>query len=137
MRNVPSSMGNTSASELMERFRLQRAAVPLGVLADVRVVTGPPMIKDENGVLAGYVFADVDTARRKPGGWVAEAKTLVKKNLAMPSGYRLVWTGQYEFMAEMEARMRYVLPPFAVAGSFFLLWARGYNLSTAVWVGLV
>lgn len=157
-------VAGVTGSELFDRFRPQAAAVPLGVLADVRVVTGPPMIKDEDGVLAGYVFADVDTAQRDLGGWVREAKARVKGSLALPPGFRLVWTGQYEFMAEMEARMRYVLPltliliiiilhmsmqgwqqtalvllslPSAVAGSLVLLWVRKYNLSTAVWVGLV
>ena len=147
-----------------DRWRQPNAAVPLGTLADIRVVTGPPMIKDENGVLVGYVFADIDLAQRDLGGWVRDAKELVAQNLQLPSGYRLQWTGQYEFMAEMEARMRVVLPmtfvlivallylsmrgwpqtflvllslPFAVAGAVWLLAALGYNLSTAVWVGLI
>jgi Cu(I)/Ag(I) efflux system membrane protein CusA/SilA len=122
------------------------------------------MIKDENGVLVGYVFADIDLAERDLGGWVRDAKRLVAGNLVIPPGYRLQWTGQYEFMAEMESRMRVVLPmtfvlivallylsmrgvaqtllvllslPFAVAGSVWLLAALDYNLSTAVWVGLI
>jgi copper/silver efflux system protein len=122
------------------------------------------MIKDENGVLVGYVFADIDSSTRDLGGWVADAKEIVRTRLSLPPGYRLEWTGQYEFLAEMEARMRYVLPltlglvvvllflamrgwsqtflvllslPFAVAGSVWLLAALGYNLSTAVWVGLI
>jgi Cu(I)/Ag(I) efflux system membrane protein CusA/SilA len=140
------------------------AAVPLGELADVRVTTGPPMIKDENGVLVGYVFADIDQTRRDLGGWVDEAKAVVASQLALPAGYRLQWTGQYEFLAEMEARLRYVIPltlvlvvvlvylsmrgwpqtflvlssvPFAVTGSVWLLAFLNYNLSTAVWVGLI
>ena len=147
-----------------DRWRQPTAAVPLAALADVRVVTGPPMIKDENGVLVGYVFADIDLSQRDLGGWVRDAKELVAQNLLLPAGYRLQWTGQYEFMAEMEARMRIVLPltlvlivallylamrgwpqtflvllslPFAVAGSVWLLAALKYNLSTAVWVGLI
>jgi len=138
--------------------------VPLGAISEVRVVTGPPMIKDENGVLVGYVFADIDPAARDLGGWVNEAKAVVDRELRLPPGYRLQWTGQYEFMAEMQARMKYVLPltfglivvllylsmkgwaqtllvllslPFAVAGSVWLLAILGYNLSTAVWVGLI
>ncbi len=122
------------------------------------------MIKDENGVLVGYVFADIDSSKRDLGGWVRDAKALVGKQLELPAGARLEWTGQYEFMAEMEARMRYVLPltlvlivallflsmkgwpqtflvlmslPFALAGSVWLLSALEYNLSTAVWVGLI
>ncbi len=147
-----------------DRWRQPGAAVPLGTLADIRVVTGPPMIKNENGVLVGYVFADIDLAERDLGGWVRDAKDLVAAHLVVPPGYRLQWTGQYEFMAEMESRMRTVLPltlvlivallylamrgvaqtllvllslPFAVAGSVWLLAALDYNLSTAVWVGLI
>jgi copper/silver efflux system protein len=147
-----------------DRWRQPGATVPLGTLADISVVSGPPMIKDENGVLVGYVFADIDLAARDLGGWVNDAKDLVARYLVIPPGYRLQWTGQYEFMAEMEARMRTVLPltlvlivallymamrgiaqtvlvllsiPFAVAGSVWLLAALDYHLSTAVWVGLI
>jgi Cu(I)/Ag(I) efflux system membrane protein CusA/SilA len=158
-------MGGVSPSpDLMEQWRQPGAAVPLGELADVRVTTGPPMIKDENGVLVGYVFADIDQTQRDLGGWVADAKAVVASQLALPAGYRLQWTGQYEFLAEMEARLRYVIPltlvlvvallylsmrgwpqtllvlsslPFAVAGSVWLLAFMDYNLSTAVWVGLI
>jgi len=158
-------MGGTASSpDFMERWRQPGAAVPLGELAEVRVTTGPPMIKDENGVLVGYVFADIDQAQRDLGGWVDDAKVLVASRLKMPAGYRMQWTGQYEFLAEMEARLRYVVPltlvlvigllylavrgwpqtflvlaslPFALAGSVWLLAFMGYNLSTAVWVGMI
>jgi Cu(I)/Ag(I) efflux system membrane protein CusA/SilA len=151
-------------SDLLEQWRQPGAAVPLGELADVRVVTGPPMIKDENGVLVGYVFADIDPIQRDLGGWVDDAKALVGARLKLPAGHRLQWTGQYEFLAQMEARLRYIIPltlalvvlllylsmrgwpqtllvlcslPFAVAGSVWLLAFMHYNLSTAVWVGLI
>jgi Cu(I)/Ag(I) efflux system membrane protein CusA/SilA len=158
-------MGGLSASpDLMEQWGQPGAAVPLGELADVRVTTGPPMIKDENGVLVGYVFADIDQTQRDLGGWVDDAKAVVAAQLALPAGYRLQWTGQYEFLAEMESRLLYVIPltlflvvvllylsmrgwpqtflvlsslPFAVAGSVWLLAFMDYHLSTAVWVGLI
>jgi Cu(I)/Ag(I) efflux system membrane protein CusA/SilA len=158
-------MGVTQGStDLLDQWRQPGAAVPLGELADVRVVTGPPMIKDENGVLVGYVFADIDQTRRDLGGWVDDAKALVAARLKLPAGYRLQWTGQYEFLAQMEARLRFIIPltlvlvvgllylsmrgwpqtllvlsslPFAVAGSVWLLAYMHYNLSTAVWVGLI
>jgi Cu(I)/Ag(I) efflux system membrane protein CusA/SilA len=158
-------MGGASGSlDLLEQYRQPGAAVPLGELADVHVVTGPPMIKDENGVMVGYVFADIDPTQRDLGGWVDDAKALVAAQLKLPTGYRLQWTGQYEFLAQMEARLRYVIPltlvlvvallylsmrgwpqtllvlsslPFAVAGSIWLLAFMHYNLSTAVWVGLI
>jgi Cu(I)/Ag(I) efflux system membrane protein CusA/SilA len=159
-------MGGTATSDpdFLEQWRQLAASVPLGQLADVRVTTGPPMIKDENGVLVGYVFADIDQTQRDLGGWVDDAKAVVAAQLTLPAGYRLQWTGQYEFLAEMEARLRYVIPltlvlvvillylsmqgwpqtflvlsslPFAVAGSVWLLSYMHYNLSTAVWVGLI
>jgi Cu(I)/Ag(I) efflux system membrane protein CusA/SilA len=140
------------------------ATVPLGELAEVRVTTGPPMIKDENGELAGYVFADVDTSARDLGGYVEDAKRVVTEQVALPSGYRIAWTGQYEFMAETNERLKTVLPltlalivallylslkgwqqtlivlasiPFTLAGCVWLLWALDYNFSTAVWVGII
>lgn len=162
---TPPAMGALTASpDFMEQWRQPGAAIPLGELADVRVTTGPPMIKDENGVLVGYVFADIDQTERDLGGWVNDAKLLVAARLSLPAGYRLQWTGQYEFLAEMEARLQYVIPltliivvillylsmrgwpqtflvlaslPFALAGSVWLLALMDYNLSTAVWVGLI
>lgn len=158
-------MGGVSASpNFMEQWRQPGAAVPLGQLADVKVTTGPPMIKDENGVLVGYVFADIDASKRDLGGWVNDAKKVVDQQLSLPAGYRLQWTGQYEFMAEMQARMAWVVPltlllvvyllrrgmrgwaqtglvltslPFALIGSVWLLHTQSYNVSTAVWVGLI
>jgi len=153
-----------TSPDLLEQWRQPGAAIPLGELADIRVVTGPPMIKDENGVLVGYVFADIDPTARDLGGWVNDAKTVVASQLTLPAGYRLQWTGQYEFLEQMEARLRYIVPltlvlvvgllylsmrgwpqtwlvlssvPFAVAGSVWLLDFMEYNLSTAVWVGLI
>jgi Cu(I)/Ag(I) efflux system membrane protein CusA/SilA len=157
-------MNSRTADDGRQTWQQTGSAVPLGLLADVRIASGPPMIKDESGVLVGYVFADIDSAARDLGGWVDDAKRIVARGLELPAGYRLQWTGQYEFMAEMQARMRIVLPftfvlivallylslrgwmqtwlvllslPFAVAGSVWLLAALGYNLSTAVWVGLI
>ncbi len=163
-RAAPPMAGLAASPDFMEQWRQPGASVSLGQLADVRVTTGPPMIKDENGVLVGYVFADIDQTQRDLGGWVDDAKALVASQLTLPAGYRLQWTGQYEFLAEMEARLRYVIPltlalvvvllylsmrgwpqtflvlsslPFAVAGSVWLLTYLDYNLSTAVWVGLI
>ena len=163
---TPPPMGGGFAADpqFLEQWRQPGASVPLGQLADVRVNTGPPMIKDENGVLVGYVFADIDQTQRDLGGWVDDAKALVASQLALPAGYRLQWTGQYEFLEQMEARLLYVIPltlvlvvallylsmrgwpqtflvlsslPFAVAGSVWLLAFMDYHLSTAVWVGLI
>jgi Cu(I)/Ag(I) efflux system membrane protein CusA/SilA len=138
--------------------------VPLGQVADLRVVTGPPMIRDEDGMLAGYVYVDMDAARRDIGGYVDEAKRAVAREMRIPPGYFLKWTGQYELLEQMQRRMRFLVPltlllvllllylnfknlvqalivlcsvPFALVGSVWLMALLGYNLSTAVWVGLI
>jgi len=162
---APTGMQRGGAgADPMQIGRTRAPTVPLGDLAEIRVVGGPPMIKDENGVLVGFVFADIDSTQRDLGGWVTDAKALVANQMAMPTGYRLQWTGQYEFMAEMEQRLKIMLPvtlalivgllymsmrgwpqtllvllsiPFALAGSVWLLALMQYNLSTSVWVGLI
>jgi copper/silver efflux system protein len=143
--------------------------VPLGQLADVRIVGGPPMVRDENGLLCGVVYVDLDAGARDVGGYVEEAKAAVREaqadgTIRMPEGYALEWTGQYELLEQMEARMRLVLPltillvvlllwlhfrnftevlivllsvPFALVGSVWLLWLLDYRLSTAVWIGVI
>jgi Cu(I)/Ag(I) efflux system membrane protein CusA/SilA len=160
-RNMGSS--GDGADVALEFGRLG-STVTLGELADVRVVTGPPMIRNEDGVLVGYVYADIEGSRRDLGGWVAEAQELVAERLVLPDGYRLGWTGQYELLEQTEARLRSVVPltlaiivlllylavrgiqqtllvfmslPFAAAGSIWLLSLLGYNLSAAVWVGII
>lgn len=161
---LPKMAPSADSSGVWEQWRQSGTVVPLAALADVRVVTGPPMIKNEDGTLVGYVFADIDSSQRDLGGWVDDAKRVVARQLDLPPGLRLQWTGQYEFMAELEARLRFVIPltlvlvvallylsmrgwaqtwlvllslPFAIAGSIWLLAALDYNLSTAVWVGLI
>jgi Cu(I)/Ag(I) efflux system membrane protein CusA/SilA len=148
----------------IEQFRIPRAAVPLGELADIRVTSGSPMIRDEDGVLVGYVYADIDLSERDLGGWVDEAKALVEERIDLPPGYRLAWTGQYEHMEIMLDRMSWVVPislllvlallrfamrgwaqtwlvmtslPFGLVGSVWFLHAEHFNVSTAVWVGLI
>ncbi len=145
------------------------AFVPLGQVAEVRIASGPPMIRDDGGLLVGFVYVDIDTAQRDVGGYVNEAKEVVRRaqesrQLTMPTGYLLKWTGQYELMEEMAERMRIVVPltlllivlllylnfrnftevlivllsiPFALTGSVWLMWALDYHLSTAVWIGII
>ena len=140
------------------------AHVPLGQVADVRVVSGPPMIRDEAGMLVGYVYVDMDASRRDIGSYVDDAKRAVAREIKLPAGYFLKWTGQYELLEQMQSRMRLLVPltlllvllllyanfgklapalivlasvPFALVGSVWLLALLGYHLSTAVWVGLI
>jgi len=91
------------------------AFVSLGQVADVRIVGGPPMLRDEGGLLVGYVFVDVDSSQRDLGGYVAEAKQVVEAalqdgKLQMPRGSFLKWTGQYEELEKVTERMRIAIP---------------------------
>lgn len=139
------------------------ASVRLGDVAKVVVREGPPMLKNEDGQLVGYVYVDVATDQVDVGRWVDRAKEQAAK-LALPAGVRLAWTGQYELLLAMQERMQILVPltlalmllllwlnfgnlaqplivlgtvPFALVGSVWLLAALDYRLSTAVWVGLI
>jgi Cu(I)/Ag(I) efflux system membrane protein CusA/SilA len=108
-------------------------AVPLGQLADIRIAGGPPMLRDENGLLVGYVYVDIDTAQRDVGGYVAEAKEAVRRaqadgTLRMPEGHVLEWTGQYELLEELRSRMRLVLP-LTLFLVVLLLWLHFRNFT--------
>ena len=138
------------------------AQVPLAQLADIRFAGGPPMIKSENAMLNSIVYVDVRD--RDIGSYVGEAKEYLEQNLEIPAGYRLEWSGQYEAMERANRTLRVVVPitlavillllyinfrsvaesaivmaslPFALVGSVWLLWVLGYNMSVAVWVGLI
>ncbi len=138
------------------------AQVPLGQIADIQLTAGPSMIKNEEGQLVGYVT--VDMAGRDIGGYVEEAKRVVAQKIKLPQGYTLSWSGQYEYMQRAKERLIYVIPltlliifvllylnfqsvaktlivllsvPFALIGSIWLLYFLGYNLSVAVWVGII
>ncbi|HOW59189.1 MAG TPA: efflux RND transporter permease subunit [Candidatus Omnitrophota bacterium] len=136
--------------------------IPMAELANIRMVTGPSMIRDENGLLAGYVY--VDMAGRDIGSYVAEAKKIVAREVKLPQGYSLLWSGQYENMISVEERLKVVLPltlfliclllymntksavktgivllavPFSLVGAIWFLWLLGYHISIAVWVGMI
>jgi copper/silver efflux system protein len=138
------------------------AQIPISQLADIKVLSGPGMIRDENGRLSGYVYVDV--GGRDIGGYVADAKQAVKEKVQLPVGYTLVWSGQYENMQRVAEKLLIVVPislfiifllmyfntksaaytliillslPFSAAGAMWLLYLLGYNLSIPVWVGLI
>jgi Cu(I)/Ag(I) efflux system membrane protein CusA/SilA len=100
--------------------------IPLGDIAKVAFAEGPPMIKNEAGLLVGYVYIDVDTAKRDIGGYVDDAKRAVaaaasRGELHLEPGMYLKWTGQYELLEQMRDRMK-VLIPIALTLIVFLLW---------------
>jgi Cu(I)/Ag(I) efflux system membrane protein CusA/SilA len=136
--------------------------VPLAQLAEIQVVSGPAMLRDENGMLNGYVYVDV--AGRDIGSYVEEAKRVVKDNVKLPPGYSLAWSGQYEAMQRVREKLTVVLPvtillivmllyintksmtktmiiilavPFSAVGAIWFLYLLGYNMSIGVWVGLI
>jgi copper/silver efflux system protein len=138
------------------------AQIPLGELAEISVSLGPAMIREENGMLAGYVF--VDMADIDIGGYVAQAKKAVGEKLQLPAGYALQWSGQFENMLRVRERLKVVIPltlliifillyintknivktgivmlavPFSLIGAVWFLYILGYNISIAVWVGLI
>jgi Cu(I)/Ag(I) efflux system membrane protein CusA/SilA len=138
------------------------AQIPMSQIAEIRQVQGPSMIRDENGMLAGYVF--VDLAITDIGGYVERAKALTRDKLPLPVGYSLVWSGQYENMLRVRERLKIVVPmtlvlisvllymntksamkaaivmlavPFSLIGAVWLMYALDYNISIAAWVGMI
>jgi Cu(I)/Ag(I) efflux system membrane protein CusA/SilA len=139
----------------------QVTQIPLGEVADFKVVKGPTAIKSEEGLLTAYVF--VDFSGRDMGSYVEEAKQKASM-LKIPEGYRLVWSGEYENLTKTHERLKMVIPltlfiifiliylntrstvktmivllavPFSLVGSFWLLYILNYNMSIAVWVGII
>lgn len=138
------------------------AQIPLGEVADIRLVMGPTMISSENGLLRGTMLMNV--RGRDVGGFVADAQRAVARHVKMPQGYYIEWSGQYENEISARKRLQLVIPivfliiflllyktynsfreashvilavPFALSGGVFLLKMLGYNFSVAVWVGFI
>jgi Cu(I)/Ag(I) efflux system membrane protein CusA/SilA len=138
------------------------ASVPLGEVASIERKRGATSIRTENGELAVYIF--VDTAGRDLGGYVRDAQNAIAQSVKLPPGYRIAWSGQFEYLERAEARLRLVVPvtlaiiflllylnfrrltetlivmlslPFALVGGVWLLWWQGFNMSVAVAVGFI
>jgi Cu(I)/Ag(I) efflux system membrane protein CusA/SilA len=138
------------------------AQIPLAQVAEIRMTTGPSMIRNENGLLAGYVY--VDMVGSDVGGYVERAKQAVARELRLPVGYSLEWSGQYENMLRVRERLRVVVPftvftiffllymntrsgvkagivmlavPFSAIGAVWLMYLLDYNVSIAAWVGMI
>jgi Cu(I)/Ag(I) efflux system membrane protein CusA/SilA len=136
--------------------------IPLAEIATLKLTSGPAMLRNENGMLNGYVYIDV--AGRDVGGYVADAKRAVLEQVKLPPGYTLAWSGQYEAMERVRERLKVVLPltvfliflllylntksagktllifmavPFSAVGAIWLLYLLGYNMSIGVWIGLI
>ncbi len=136
--------------------------IPLGELADIQARSGPAMIRNEDGMLTGYVY--VDMTGRDPETYVADANRLLRNKLQLPPGYAISWSGQYEAMERVSNRLKTVVPltlvlillllymntrsatktmivllavPFSAVGAVWFLYLAGYNMSIGVWVGLI
>jgi Cu(I)/Ag(I) efflux system membrane protein CusA/SilA len=139
-----------------------QAQIPVSELGAIRVRSGPGMLRDENGLLSGYVYVDV--AGRDIGSYVAEARQVVGERLKVPPGYSIAWSGQYESIERVRRRLAVIVPltlflilgllyintgsiaktliivlavPFSAVGAVWLLYALGYNVSIGVWIGLI
>jgi Cu(I)/Ag(I) efflux system membrane protein CusA/SilA len=144
---VPTPMGHT---------------VPLGSLATIEIAKGPPAIKSENARRTAWIFVDLET--EDVGGYVERAKAAVAKEIELPEGVSIVWSGQYEYMERAHRRLAVVVPltlalifillylhfrsmietaivmatlPFALVGGVWLMYVAGYNMSVAVAVGFI
>ena len=136
--------------------------IPLGELATIEFVEGPPMIKSENARLTGWVFVDI--ANKDIGSYVKDAQKIVAEKVELPAGYSISWSGQFEQMLEAEARMDIAVPaavmiiflllmlhfgrldrtilimlsmPFGLLGGMWCVYLAGYNMSVAVVVGFI
>ena len=141
-----------------------KGQIPMSEIADVRLVEGPSMIRDENGLLSGYVYVDFDVSKTDVGRYVERAKTAVAEKVQLPTGYAVSWSGQYENMLRVKERLKVIVPltlllifgllfmntksafkssivmlavPFSMVGAIWLLFMLGYNISIAVWVGMI
>ena len=136
--------------------------IPVGQLAEIKLTSGPSMIRNEDGLLTGYVYVDI--AGRDPDSYIREAGELIRDKIKLPAGYAIAWSGQYEAMQRVRERLELVLPltlfliflllylntrsatktcivllavPFSAIGAVWLLYVLGYNMSVGVWVGLI
>jgi Cu(I)/Ag(I) efflux system membrane protein CusA/SilA len=136
--------------------------IPLAQLATIKEVSGPSMIRDEDGMLTGYVYLDI--ADRDPQSYIDEAGKLIREKVELPAGYAITWSGNYEAMERLKGRLKVIIPvtlllilfllylntqsltktmiillavPFSAVGAIWFLYLMGYHMSTATWVGLI
>jgi Cu(I)/Ag(I) efflux system membrane protein CusA/SilA len=139
------------------------AQIPIEQVADISLASGPPQIKDENGMLTAWVYVDLKEGTDITG-YVRKAKKLIADDVKMPAGYYLVWSGQYQYIERASKRLMVMIPftifivflllyistrsfvrtfivlgslSFALIGAFWMLFLLGYQMSIAVWVGII
>ena len=156
LAGTPSRMGNAATPDATT------PQVPISLLANISYKTGPPSIRNENGQLVGFVFVDITGSDIE--GYVRAASQRINERVKFPAGYYIQWAGQFEYLKAAEARLKVVVPftlliifvlifmntqsvtktiivllavPFSLVGAFWTLYLLGYNMSVAVWVGLI
>jgi len=139
------------------------AQIPMGQVAEIKLVSGPPQIKDENGLLTGWVYIDLK-GRSDLTGYVKKAKKLIAEKIDIPAGYYLTWSGQYQYIERAYKRLMLMIPLalfliflllyintrsivktaivqvsvlFALVGAIWMVYLLGYQMSIAVWVGII
>ncbi|MFH1830996.1 MAG: efflux RND transporter permease subunit [Pseudomonadota bacterium] len=139
------------------------AQIPIEQVADIKITSGPPVIKDENGMLTSWVYVDLKDGTDITG-YVKKAKEIIAKNVQIPSGYYLAWSGQYEYIERAYKRLMVMIPlalfliflllyintrslvrtiivqlsvSFALVGAIWMIYILGYQMSIAVWVGII
>lgn len=160
--NVSSSTYNQGGFSLTATDPNAVTYIPLSELADIKIVTGPPMISSENGMLRSIVF--MNTRGRDMGNVMIDAKKVIGDKLNLPSGYSYTWSGQYESKVRAQKTITFIMPvvflliflllymtlknyveagvvmlsvPFALIGGMYMIYILGYNFSVAVWVGFI
>lgn len=138
------------------------AHIPMSQVADIQITKGPPGIKSENARRTAWIYVDIKGI--DVGTYVKQAKQAVTEQIQLPSGYNIIWSGQFEYMEEAKKRLALIIPltvliifiiiyvstksliktcivftavPFSMVGAFWYLWYLDYNMSVAVWVGLI
>src|SRR5207245_582629 len=156
------AMPANSSSGSLEPMTTEMPQIPISALADIAFKTGPPSIRTENGQQVGFVFVDITTD--DVGGYVLQAAERVREQVQFPPGYYIQWAGSFEYQQRAFKRFLLIGPftlllifvliylntrsaiktgivlmavPFSLVGAFWLLYILGYNLSTAVWVGII
>jgi len=167
MASAPSGMAAAPAamspgSNARGLKTLGSTMIPLGQVAQVKLVKGPPNIRTENALLAAYIYVDIRD--RDIGGYVADAQKAVRDSVKFPPGYFITWSGQFEYMERAKEKLKVVVPltiliifvllyfnfrritetlivmlsvPFALVGGIWLMYVLGYNMSVAVAVGFI
>jgi Cu(I)/Ag(I) efflux system membrane protein CusA/SilA len=159
---IPLPVDNGNNSSLTATDQNAIAYIPLSELAEIKTLTGPPMISSENGMLRSIVF--MNTRGRDMGNVMVDAKKVIEENLKLPAGYSYTWSGQYESKVRAQQTIEIIMPvvfliiflllfmtlknyveagvvmlsvPFALIGGMYMVYILGYNFSVAVWVGFI